>query len=220
VPGRETVTPLDKTLAATGGIAAYVPYARLWSTATLLADTLPLDRPPTYPRALRQLGHWFRLLLWDRAITNPEGTAIMVIGGTPWLVAGGAAVGAALVAPRLASWHRRVLFGLVAVFALRGNRLRDEIALRRQLRTVAPAGLMIEELVAVSPGAALPWVTSVLSTLDEAGHDATFVAILPGARRDRVRERIYSRRWGFEVVTRAVVRGRAYTVLVRRRPTP
>src|SRR6266700_3708285 len=85
----------------TAGVARLIPVSGLWDAAGRLADALLLDRDSTYPRPLRRTGHWFRLLLWDRALTNRDGTAVLVVSQTPWIVAGVAAVVAAFVSPKL-----------------------------------------------------------------------------------------------------------------------
>ena len=68
---------------ATDGSAEFVPLRNLWGVAALLADALPLDRPASYARPLRRLGHWARLVLFDRAVTNPEHTAVVTVGRSP-----------------------------------------------------------------------------------------------------------------------------------------
>jgi hypothetical protein len=210
------VSTLDATVRATGGIANYVRFPELWDTARLLADVLPLDRDATYPRPVRRAGHWLRLALWDRAIANADRTAVLVIGRTPWVLAGAAAVGAGVLAPRSGVWQRRWLVALAAGLLLQRRRIVDEVALRRTLRALAPDALLIEDLVARSPHAAVPWVRDVLGALDADGVGTTFVALLPGAARDAVRQRVYTRRLGFEVAGQARSRGRTLTVLVRR----
>lgn len=209
------MTTLRSTVAASHGIARFVPFGELWGTAAVLAEALPLDRPATYPAPLRRGGHWLRLVLWDRALTDPARDAVLVVDRTPWAAAGVAAGVAAVLAPRSPRWHRRALVVLAGVLALRAGRIRDEVVLRRQLRVVAPGGLLVGDLVARTPGAAVRWIQELLAELDAGGHDATFVAILPGARRDAVRERIYTRRLGFRVAGQARSRGRTLTLLVR-----
>ena len=210
------MSTLDATVRAADGIAGYVRFRNLWSTAGLLADVLPLDRDPTYPRLARRAGHWLRLTLWDRAISNPDHTAVLVVGRTPWVLAGAVAVGAGALVPRSRAWQRRWLVVLAAGLLLQRRRITDELALRRTLRDLAPGSLLIEDLVARSPHAAVPWARELLGTLDADGVGTTFVALLPGAARDAVRQRIYTRRLGFEVAGEARSRGRTLTVLVRR----
>ncbi len=207
---------VSTAIRAAGGVARSVPVPELWSTAGLLADTLPLDRRPRYARPARQFGHYVRLVLWDRALTNDDATAVMVVGQPPWLAAGAAAVTAAVVAPKVPRWLRRAALAALVVTAVqRSGRVRDELAVQRLLQDVAPGAILIEHLATRTPNAALAWVTDLFDTLDRAGHRATFVALLPGARRDKVRERIYTRRWGFEVAARTQHHGSELTVLVR-----
>src|SRR5580765_7605745 len=104
---------------STHGTVRFVPPSGLWESAGLLADTLPLERPPTYPRPLRQVGHYIRLILWDRALTNRDATAVLIVSGTPWIVAGGAAVAAGILSPKLPPWPRRILIATAVTFALR-----------------------------------------------------------------------------------------------------
>ena len=140
----------------------------------------------------------------------------MVVGQPPWLAAGVAAVTAAVVAPKVPRWLRRAAVAAVVLTAVkRWGRVRDELAVQRLLQDVAPGAILIEHLATRTPNAALEWVTDLFDTLDRVGHRATFVALLPGARRDKVRERIYTRRWGFEVAARTPHHGSELTVLVR-----
>ncbi len=199
---------------STRGTARFVPLPDLWGTAGLLADTLPLERPPVYPRPLRQAGHCIRLMLWDRALTNRDATAVLTISRTPWVVAGGAAIAAAIISPKLPPWPRRILIATAATFAIRKRRLRRYIALQRQLRRVAPGGLLIGTLIAREPGSAVPWITDLLADLDTGDHDTIFIATLPGTRRDRARERLYTTLFNFRVVERNTSDGKL-TVLVR-----
>ena len=198
---------------STHGIARFVAPTDLWETAGLLADTLPLEHPPVYPRPLRQIGHWLRLILWDRAVTNRDATAVLVISRTPWVVAGGAAIAAATLSPKLPPWPRRILIATAVVFAVRKQRLRRYIRLQRRLRRVAPGGVMIRLLIAREAGRAVEWITELLAALDASEHDTIFVATLPGARRDRARERLYTEMFDLRVVERNA--GDGSTILVR-----
>ncbi len=199
---------------STHGVARFVAPADLWGTAGLLADTLPLERPPVYPRPLRQVGHCLRLILWDRALTNRDATAVLVVSGTPWVVAGGAGIAAAILGPKLPPWPRRILIATAVTFALRKQRLRQYVMLQRQLRRVAPGGLMIGVLIAREPGRAVPWISELLAELDAGDHSTIFIATLPGSRRDRARERIYTGLFDFQVVEREAGDGKT-TILVR-----
>jgi hypothetical protein len=199
---------------ATDGTARFIPFADLWGTAGLLADRMPLDRPPVYPRPLRQVGHWVRLALWDRAVTNRDATAVVTLGRTRWGLAGGVAVAAAIVSPKVPPWPRRLLIATAAAFAVRKQRLRRFITFQRQLHRVAPGGLIVGDLVAREPGSAVSWIVDVFTTLDASDDETTFIAILPGARRDRARERIYTTVFKFRVAARNTGDGKS-TILVR-----
>jgi hypothetical protein len=165
------------------GIARFVAPTELWGTAGLLADTLPLEHPPVYPRPLRQIGHCLRLILWDRAVTNRDATAVLVISRTPWVVAGGAAIAAATLSPKLPPWPRRILIATAVVFAVRKQRLRRYIRLRRRLRRVAPGGVMSRLLIAREAGSrGMDHPNSGRPRRERTRHH--FVATLPGARRD------------------------------------
>jgi hypothetical protein len=199
----------------TGGAARFVPVSGLWRAADALTDSLPLDRESVYPRRLRRVGYWARLVLWDRALTNRDGTAVLVISRTPWILAGGAALAAGILVPKLPVAARRALVVLGAVFALQRRRLVRSVALERRLRRVARNSLTIGGLVAVDPGAAVPWIVEVLAALDRQESDIAFVALLPGTSRDRARERIYTRQFGFHVAERVDDGEKSVTILVR-----
>ncbi len=198
-----------------GGIR-YIPISELWEVAGVLADTFPLDRSLARgPRTLRRAGHWSRLVLVDRVVTNAEGTAVITLSDTPWMPAIVAAVVAAAVAPRLPPWSRRVLLGAAVVWAVRDQRLRRYLEMRRELDRLAPDALLVGDFVAREPGAAMPWVGDVLDTI---GSVTPFVALLPdsgNARRDAARERLYTSRLGFRVAGRSRSTGQQVTVLVR-----
>jgi hypothetical protein len=196
------------------GSLHFIPISELWDVSGILADALPLDRDPRFPRPLRRAGHWSRLTLIDRAVTNREGTAVLTIRDTPWVAAVGAAVAAAVVAPRLPAWTRRTLFVLGVIWAVRGNRVRHYVELRRELRRVAPDAVIVSDFVGRRPGAGMSWAADVLDIL---GEQTPFVALLPGAadaRRNRARERLYTKRLGFRVAARTRVAGEPLTILV------
>jgi hypothetical protein len=201
-----------------GGAARFVPVWQLWETAGVLADALPLDRDSPYPRSLRRAGHYARLLTSDRALTNREGSAVLVIRQTPWPLAIGAAAFAAMVSPRLSPVMRRALVVGGVVFAIRRRRLADYVRFQRQTRRLAPHSLVIDALVARSAGSAVPWINEVLRNIDARGGDIAFIATLPGSRRDRARERIYTRQFGFDVATRGGTGDHDVTILVRHPP--
>ena len=190
---------------ATDGSAEFVPFGDLWGVAALLADALPLDRPPVYARPLRRLGHWARLVLFDRAVTNREATAIVTLARTPWVPAIAAGVVAAAIGPQLRPWQRRALVVGTIAYAVRNQRLRRFVEMRRGLRRIAPRSLLVGDFVAKTPGTAVPWI---VDTLDALGARASLTAILPGSgqeRRHRARERIYTTRFGFHVAERTTV---------------
>jgi len=198
-----------------GGLQ-FIPISDLWEVSGVLADTFPLDRSLTRsPRVLRRTAHWTRLVLVDRAVTNDAGTAVITLSDTPWVPAVIAAVVAATVAPKLPVWSRRMLFGSVIVWAVREQRLRRFLEMRRALGRLAPDALLVGDFVAREPGAGMPWVGEVLETI---GALTPFVALLPDsgdARRDAARERLYTTRLGFRVAGRAGASGQQFTVVVR-----
>jgi hypothetical protein len=198
-----------------GGLQ-FIPVPELWEVSGVLADTFPLDRSlVTAPRWSRQLSHWTRLVLVDRALTNRQGTALITLSDTPWVPAVLAAVVAAGIAPRLPAWSRRLLFGAVVVWVVRGRRARRFVTLRRELARVAPDALLVGDFVARTPGDAMPWVAEVLDTI---GQVTPFVALLPASgdpRRDRARERLYAGQLGFRVAGRAAAGGQEISILVR-----
>ena len=198
-----------------GGLQ-FIPISELWEVVGLLADTFPLDRSlARAPRTLRRTAHWSRLVLVDRAVTNADGTAVVTMSDTPWVPAVGAAVLAAVVAPRIPRWPRRALFGAAVVWAVRGQRLRRFVEMRRELDRMAPDALLVGDFVAREPGAAMPWASAVFDTI---GAITPFVALLPDsgdARRDSARERLYTSRLAFRVAGRARVAGQQVTVVVR-----
>jgi hypothetical protein len=198
-----------------GGLK-FLPIPELWAVSGLLADTFPLDRSlARSPRVLRRTAHWTRLVLVDRAVTNDAGTAVITMSDTPWVPAVAAAVAAAGVAPKLPAWSRLLLFGAAVVWAVRDQRLRRFLEMRRELGRLAPDALLVGDFVAREPGAAMPWVSDVLDTI---GALTPFVALLPAsgdARRDAARERLYTARLGFRVAGRAHTSGQPVTILVR-----
>jgi hypothetical protein len=202
-------------IAATDGSAVFVPFRQLWGVAGLLADALPLDRPPVYPRPLRKIGHWARLVLFDRAVTNRAATAVVTLRRTPWVPAVAAGVATAAIGPRLRSWQRWALVAGTLTYAVRSHRLRRFVEMQRGLRRVAPGSVLVGDFVAKTPGAAVPWIAD---TLDALGASSSLIAILPGSgheRRHRARERIYTKRFGFHVAERTTIVDEELTILVR-----
>jgi len=198
------------------GKVQFIPLAELWAVSGVLADTFPLDRTLARgPRPVRQLANWTRLVLVDRALTDPERTAVLTLSDTPWVPAVLVAVLAAAVAPRLPRWLRVALFGGAVAWVVRGRRASRFVAMRRELQRVAPGGVLVADFVALEPGAGMRWV---VDALDSIGHGIPFIALLPASgdgRRDAARERLYVRRLGFRRVSETVAGGQTVTVLVR-----
>jgi hypothetical protein len=193
-----------------------IPFRDLWAVSAILADTFPLDRDLVRsPRWARRASHWTRLVLVDRAVRDPDRTAVLTLSDTPWVPAVIVALVAAAVAPRLPRWLRFALFGGVAVWIVRGRRASRFVAMRRELQRVAPNGVLVADFVALEPGAGMRWVSDALDTV---GAEIPFVALLPrsgDARRDAARERLYVRRLGFRRVSETAAGGQAVTILVR-----
>jgi hypothetical protein len=161
------------------------------------------------------MSHWTRLVLVDRALSDPDRTAMLTLSDTPWVPAVAVAVVAAAVAPRLPRWLRVALFGAVAVWVVGGKRASRFVGMRKELLRVAPNGVLVADFVALAPGGGMSWVADAL---DSVGHDIPFVALLPlsgDARRDAARERLYARRLGFRRVGETVAGGQGVTILVR-----
>jgi hypothetical protein len=187
----------------------------LWATATLITDTFPLERAARFPREVRRVGHYARLMLFDRAITDQEGIAVLSVSATnPWgpVLVLTMVVGFLARAPR---WARWVSLGMVAAWVSTNDRFARTLALRRELRRVAPDALLVSDFVTREPGRASQWAVEMLDAL---GSQATLAAILPGVgdtRRYRARERLYSTRFGFRVGTRVRIHREGFTILVR-----
>ncbi len=185
----------------------------------MLADTFPLDRDLVRsPRWARRASHWTRLVLVDRAVTEPDRTAMLTVSDTPWVPALVVAVLAAAVAPRLPRWLRVALFGAAAVWVVRGQRASRFVVMRRELQRVAPGSVLVADFVALEPGAGLTGMGWVADALDAVGDDIPFVALVPAsgtARRDAARERLYVRRLGFRRVSATSAGGQGVTILVR-----
>jgi hypothetical protein len=198
------------------GKLQFLPLRELWAVSGVLADTFPLDRELVHsPRFARQLANWTRLVLVDRAVSDEDRTAMLTLSDTPWVPAVAVGVVAALVAPRLPRWLRLVLFGGGIVWIVRGRRASRYVALRRELRQVAPGGVLVADFVALEPGAGMHWVVDALESI---GEGIPFIALLPAsgdARRDAARERLYVRQLGFRRSGETVAGGQSITVLVR-----
>ncbi len=198
------------------GKVQFIPLGELWAVSGVLADTFPLDRHLARgPRPVRQLANWTRLVLVDRALTDPERTAVLTLSDNPWIPAIAVAVLAAAVAPRLPGWLRVALFGGAVAWVVRGRRASRFVVMRRELQRVAPGALLVADFVALEPGAGMRWVGDALDSLGDA---FPFVALLPASgddRRDAARERLYVRRLGFRRVSETDAGGQTVTVLVR-----
>ncbi len=151
----------------------------------------------------------------DRAVTNREGSAVLTLSDTPWVPAVLAGVTAAVVAPRLPVWARRLLYGAGVVWVIRGRRARRYVEIRRELAAVAPGALLVGDFVAREPGAAMPWAAEML---DSIGDVTPFVALLPHSgneRRDAARVRLYTKRLRFRDVGTATAGGQRVSILLR-----
>jgi hypothetical protein len=203
-------------VARSEGKAEFLPPAELWALSAVLADTFPLDRRLVRgPRWTRQLANFTRLALVDRAVTDRDRTAVLTLSDTPWVPAVLVAVLAAVVAPRLPRWLRIVSFGALVAWVVRGRRAARYVVMRRELRRVAPNGVLVADFVAFEPGAGMRWVADALDTI---GDDIPFIVLVPGTgnpRRDAARERLYVRQLGFTRVSETVAGGQTVTILVR-----
>ena len=199
-----------------GGQVQFLPLAERWAVAGRLADTFPLDRElARAPRPLRQGAHWVRLLVVDRAVTNPERTAVFTISDTPWVPAATTAVAAAILAPRLPRWLRWAAYGGLGVWALRDGRAARYLTMHRDLTRVAPGSVVLADFLTTESGAAIEWAAEAMTF---ASQDTPLVALVPvsgNARRDAARQRMYVRRLGFRVVGRTSGRGQQAVILVR-----
>jgi len=209
------MTRIQRAVRATNGAACFVPARELWGTATLIADTFPLERAARFPREIRRVGHYARLMLFDRAITDQERVAVLSVSATnPW--------GPALVllvvagffawAPR---WARWASLGAIAAWVATNDQFAHRLALQRELRRVASDAFLVSDFVTREPGRASQWAVEMFDAL---GSQAAVAAILPGAgdtRRYRARERLYTTRIGFRVATRVRIHDADFTILVR-----
>lgn len=194
-----------------------MPLAERWRVAGVVADHFPLDRESPLPRPLRQAGHWFRLVLLDRPVTNDDRSAIITLGQTsvPGTVA--ICLVAAMVGPSLPRWLRRGLLLALLVWALHDDNARRFVAVRRLLREHAPGAVVVSDFVALQPGAGAEWIKEAL---DAVGRVTPYAVLLPGRadpRRNAARERLYVSRFGLRVAARVDVHGEMLTVMVRDR---
>lgn len=198
------------------GKAHFLPFREMWGVSGVLADTFPLDRDlARSPRWIRQVSNWSRLVFVDRAVVDDGRTALLTLSDTPWVPAVLVAVVAAAVVPRLPRWVRLALLGGGIVWVVRGRRASRFVALRRELKRVAPGAVLAADFVAFEPGAGIDWVRDALETI---GEEIPLVALLPASgdeRRDAARERLYLRRLGFRRASEVVAGGQSVTILVR-----
>jgi hypothetical protein len=203
-------------VARSEGKVEILPLQRIWEVSGVMADTFPLNRElARAPRVARRIAHWIRLVLVDRALTDREHTAVLTLNDTPWVPAVLVAVVAGAVAPRLPRWARVACFGAAAVWVVRGRRAARFVAMRRELRRVAPDAMLVADFVALEPGKGMKWVADALASV---GDEIPFVALLPASgddRRDAARERLYVRRLGFRRVGETNAGGQCVTILVR-----
>lgn len=206
---------VDEIVRRAGGTLEIVPVGERWRVAGVIADHFPLDRESPLPRRVRQAGHWFRLLLLDRPLTNPDRSAVITLAKMS--VAGTVAicVVAAAIAPRLPRWLRAALLAALVAWALRDDNARRMIAVRGVLRREAPDAIVVSDFVALQSGAGTPWISEALEAV---GRVTPYVVLLPGRadpRRNAARERMYAQRFGLRVATRVDVHGEGLTVMVR-----
>jgi hypothetical protein len=203
-------------VARSEGQLQFLPLGEIWAVSGILADTFPLDRDLARgPRFARQLSNWTRLVLVDRAVTDPGRTAVLTLHDTPWVPAVLVAVLAAVVAPRVPRWARAALFGGAVAWAVRGRRASRFVVMRQELQRAAPNGMLVADFVNLEPGAGMSWVAEAL---DRVGDYIPFVALLPASgddRRDAARERLYVRRLGFRRAGETAATGQSMTILVR-----
>jgi hypothetical protein len=207
------VTRVERAVQATDGAACFVPAQELWGIATLIADTFPLERSARFPRNVRRVGHYARLLLFDRAITDQERVAVLTVCATnPWgpaLVLGGA-VAFLAYAPR---WARWASLGAIVAWVANDDQFAQRRALQREVRRVVSDALLVSDFVTLEPGRASQWAVEMFDAL---GSQAAVAAILPGSgatRRYRARERLYAR-IGLRVAARVRVDDADFTILV------
>lgn len=208
---------IDEIVRHSHGTAKIVPLAERWWVAGVIADNFPLDRESPLPRPIRRVGHWLRLLLLDRPLTNDDRSAVLTLGE---LSIGGTiaiCVLAAAVVPSLPRWLRRSLLVGLLVMALRHDNARRIVLVRRALHRFAPDAVVVSDFVALEPGAGTAWLGEALEVV---GRTTPYAVLLPGSadvRRNAARERLYTTRFGLRVAARVDVRGEPLTILVRDR---
>jgi hypothetical protein len=179
----------------------------------LIADTFPLERPARFPRQVRRVGHYLRLLLFDRAITDRERLGVLTVSATnPWgpALALAAVTGFLVRAPR---WARWATVGGIAGWLANDDEFAHRRALQRELRRITPDAFLVSDFVTREPGRASQWAVEMFDAL---GSQAAVAAILPGAgdtRRYRARERLYGR-LGLRVASRVRIDNTDFTILL------
>lgn len=213
------MTPIERAVRATNGAACFVPARELWATATLIADTFPLERVARFPREVRRVGHFARLALFDRAITDPERMAVLSVSATnPW----GPALVLVVVTAFLAwapPWARWGALGGIAGWVANDEQFAQRRALQREVRRVTSDAFVVSDFVTREPGRASQWAVEMFDAL---GSQAAVAAILPGAgetRRYRARERLYAR-IGLRVAARVRIDNADFTILVHDQRQP
>jgi hypothetical protein len=188
----------------------------------LFSDTFPLDRAARYPRSLRVVGHWLRLVFLQRAVTNLDSSAVFTVKRPRWATYIGVTAAGAVLGPVLPTWLRRTLIVAGLAFALHRQRLWRVLVIDSNLRRAAPDAVVISDFVTRTPGSAANWIRDTLRALDRNTH-ATFAAIVPSTdnqRRTKARERLYTSEFGCAVAARTHVGDRDITILVRPVGTP
>ena len=192
-----------------------MPVADRWWVAGVIADNFPLDRDSPLPRPLRRVGHWIRLVLIDRPLTNADRSAILTLGAPSVVGTAAICVAAAVVAPWLPRWVRRTAFTALVVWAWRDRNALRVIGTRRLLREQAPGAVVVSDFVALESGAGSTWLVDALEAV---GRVTPYAVLLPGRadeRRNAARERLYVARFGLRVAARTEVYGESVTLLVR-----
>jgi hypothetical protein len=192
-----------------------VPVADRWWVAGVIADNFPLDRESRLPRPLRRVGHWIRLVLIDRPLTNSDRSAILTLGAPSVVGTATVCVAAAIVAPWLPRWIRRAALAAVVVWAWRDRNALRVIGTRRLLRDQAPGAVVVSDFVALESGAGSAWLVDALAAV---GRVTPYAVLLPGRadeRRNAARERLYVARFGLRVAAQTDLYGESVTLLVR-----
>lgn len=206
---------VDEIVRRSQGTLQIVPLGDRWWVAGVIADHFPLDRESPLPRPVRQAGHWIRIVLLDRPLTNADQSAILTLGEPSVSGIVAVCVTTAVVAPWLPRWLRRAAGAAVVVWAFRDQNARKVLATGRLLRDAAPGAVVVSDFVALEPGAASTWM---LDALDAVGRVTPYAVLLPGRadeRRNAARERLYVSRFGLRVAARTEVCGDTLTLLVR-----